>query len=48
MSPREKEGEELDKYWLDICITAGELLYGEYPISVLQELYATKGERISK
>ena len=26
----------------------GELLYGEYPVSVLQELYATKGERISK
>ena len=38
----------MDKAWLDTCITAGEFLYGEYPISVLQELYATKGERVSK
>ena len=38
----------MDKTWLDTCITAGEFLYGEYPLSVLQELYATKGEKISK
>ena len=43
-----KVGEELDKEWLGICVTAGELLYGEYPIEVLEALYATKGETISK
>ena len=43
-----KGGEELDKEWLGICITAGGLLYGEYPIEVLEALYATKGETISK
>ena len=31
-----KGGEELDKEWLGICVTAGELLYGEYPIEVLE------------
>lgn len=36
----------MDKNWLNTCITAGELLYGEYPVSVLQKLYATKGEKI--
>ena len=38
----------MDKKWLDTCITAGEFLYGEYPIEVLQTLYETKGEKISK
>ena len=37
----------MDKAWLDTCITAGEFLYGEYPITVLQELYATKGEKVT-
>ena len=36
----------MDKAWLDTCITAGEFLYGEYPLSVLKTLYETKGEKI--
>ena len=34
----------MDPGWLKTCITAGEFLYGEYPVSVLQKLYGTKGE----
>ena len=37
----------MDKTWLDTCITAGEFLYGEYPVSVLKTLYETKGEKIT-
>ncbi len=38
----------MDKKWLETCLTAGEFLYGEYPVTVLQELYATKVEKISE
>lgn len=38
----------MDQKWLETCLTAGELLYGEFPVSILQKLYATKGEQISK
>lgn len=34
----------MNKTWLDTCITAGEFLYGEYPVSVLKQLYETRGE----
>lgn len=37
----------MNKKWLDTCVTVGEFLYGEYPVTVLQKLYATKGEKIS-
>ncbi len=33
----------MDKAWLNTCITAGELLYGEYPVEVLKQLYETRG-----
>ena len=38
----------MDKTWLEACLAAGEFLYGEFPVTVLQKLYATKGEKISK
>ena len=38
----------MDKTWLDTCITAGELLYGEYPVDVLRQLYETKREKITR
>ena len=34
----------MDKTWLETCLTAGEFLYGEFPVAVLQKLYETKGE----
>lgn len=37
----------MNKTWLDTCITAGEFLYGEYPVSVLKQLYETRGEKIT-
>ena len=37
----------MDQKWLETCLTAGEFLYGEFPISVLQRLYATKGEKVT-
>ena len=37
----------MDTSWLDICVTAGEWLYGEYPVEVLKALYETGGEKIS-
>ena len=37
----------MDKSWLDICVTAGEWLYGEYPAEVLKALYEIGGEKIS-
>lgn len=38
----------MDKTWLETCLAAGEFLYGEFPVTVLQKLYATRGEQISK
>jgi hypothetical protein len=38
----------MDKTWLETCLAAGEFLYGEFPVTVLQKLYATRGEKISK
>lgn len=38
----------MDKNWLGTCVTAGEFLYGEYPMDVLLKLYATKGEKVTK
>ena len=38
----------MDQKWLETCINAGELLYGEYPMDVLLKLYATKGNRVTK
>ena len=38
----------MDKKWLETCISAGELLYGEFPMDVLLKLYATKGEKVTK
>lgn len=37
----------MDRNWLETCLTAGEFLYGEFPVEVLQKLYATKGERVT-
>ena len=37
----------MDKKWLETCLTAGEFLYGEFPVSVLQKLYATKGGKVT-
>ena len=37
----------MDKSWFDMCVTAGEFLYGEYPAEVLKALYETGGEKIS-
>ena len=31
----------MDKSWFDMCVTAGEFLYGEYPAEVLKALYET-------
>lgn len=38
----------MDQKWLETCINAGELLYGEFPMDVLLKLYATKGEKVTK
>lgn len=38
----------MNKNWLGTCVTAGEFLYGEYPMDVLLKLYATKGEKVTK
>ena len=38
----------MDKTWLESCLAAGEFLYGELVVTVLQKLYATRGEQISK
>ena len=38
----------IDQKWLDTCVTAGEFLYGEYPVEVLKQLYETKGGKISR
>lgn len=32
----------IDQNWIETCATAGEFLYGYYPVSVLQKLYQTK------
>lgn len=45
LSPERKT--EMDQKWLETCLTAGEFLYGEFPVTVLQKLYETKGEKIS-
>ena len=37
----------MDKTWLETCLTAGEFLYGEFPVTVLQRLYATKGGKVT-
>ena len=37
----------MDKTWLETCLMAGEFLYGEFPVSALQKLYATKGGRVT-
>lgn len=29
----------MDKTWLETCLAAGEFLYGEFPVTVLQKLY---------
>lgn len=39
----------IDKKWIELCATAGEFLYGHYPVSILQKLYETKkGYTISR
>ena len=38
----------MDRAWLGTCITAGEMLYGEYPVKVLRQLYETRGEMITE
>ena len=38
----------MDQKWLETCLTAGEFLYGEFPVSVLQRLYGTRGEKVTK
>ena len=37
----------MDQKWLETCINAGELLYGEFPMDVLLQLYATRGGKIT-
>lgn len=37
----------MDQKWLESCLTAGEFLYGEFPVAVLQKLYETRGESVS-
>mgnify|MGYP002624696684 FL=1 len=37
----------MNQKWLETCLTAGEFLYGEFPVSVLQKLYATKGGKVT-
>ena len=37
----------MDLKWLGTCLTAGEFLYGEFPVTVLQRLYETKGEKVT-
>ncbi len=37
----------MDQKWLETCINAGELLYGEFPMDVLLKLYATKGKKVT-
>ena len=32
----------MDQKWLETCATAGEFLYGFYPVSILKKLYETK------
>ena len=36
----------INKAWMEKCINAGELLYGEFPMSVFHQLYATKAEPV--
>ena len=36
----------INKDWMEKCITAGELLYGEFPMSVFHQMYATKAEPV--
>ena len=38
----------IDLKWLWTCVTAGEFLYGEFPMDVLLKMYATKGGKITK
>lgn len=39
----------IDQKWIETCATAGEFLYGHYPVSILQKLYKTKkGYTISR
>lgn len=38
----------IDKKWLEMCATAGELLYGNYSVAALRKLYEQKpGHTIS-
>ena len=36
----------INKPWMEKCINAGELLYGEFPMSVFHQLYTTKADPI--
>ncbi len=37
----------IDQKWMDTCINAGEMLYGEFPLGVFHKLYETRCSRVS-
>ena len=37
----------MEQKWLETCLTVSEFLYGEFPVSALQRLYATKGGKVT-
>ena len=47
MKMRKEPRRMFDKDWMGKCINAGELLYGEFPMSVFHQMYQQKREPVS-